>query len=156
MSIIFHPGPTEQRKLIDSLKNGFTAAIDFKVKVFTKNKRAPGLFGEKLMHERDYLYTGKFDPFTETYKVEENGDILSAAENFQQFLTTFLRCDITGILKEFGCLEDTFLLYRVRLDYINLHPPLNLLDLFLFSNRFTSSWVRMECSELEELQGQNP
>ena len=155
-SIVLNPGKKERQKLLDSLMDGFTAAVRYKIKAYAKNEAKPSLFGERLIVEREYSFQGSYDPFADTYRIDGAGGESSTFGNFQGFLASFLRCHVVDVVKKTDFNAPSYFLFQVRLDYIDLHPPLNLLEVFLPANRFSSSWIRIDYSHLQTDSGTGP
>ncbi|MCF7915993.1 MAG: DUF4390 domain-containing protein [Spirochaetaceae bacterium] len=127
-------------------RTGQTSQIQFEVRLFNKSEGVWGFLGDQLLEEQNIIYNGRFDPFSNMYRLE------TTTENNITKTREYL--EVTRFFNAFRSVRISFpspsprsstayLRLRVKFAPRLLMPPLNVLEPFLLDHQITTGWTQV-------------
>ncbi|MCF7949661.1 MAG: DUF4390 domain-containing protein [Spirochaetia bacterium] len=127
-------------------RTGQTSQIQFEVRLFNKSEGVWGFLGDQLLEEHNIIYNGRFDPFSNMYRLE------TTTENNITKTREYL--EVTRFFNAFRSVRISFpspsprsstayLRLRVKFAPRLLMPPLNVLEPFLLDHQITTGWTQV-------------
>lgn len=134
---------TSGKQLVRSAYDGQSAGVSFDLRIYRYGSGPGGLFGDRILLEREIEKTGGWNAFTGRFEITCSDGSQWTGARAEEYTRQLLSLDgyaIPGVWDR----GDAYLLARVRLKSVLLEVPFNLLDPFLPETRTMTPWVRWD------------
>ncbi len=129
-------------KLIDSIREGYTAEVSFQIRLYKKMTGLFRIFGDRMIAEYHPTFEARWDVFNNHFTIVDTEGRPHIYTSREKFLDHFLHLSEFPISFEMQEGEEYYILSNVRLNTMKLVPPLTLLAPLLRGRWESSSWVR--------------
>jgi hypothetical protein len=138
-----------RRSILRSMDIGHRAEIEYRIKVYKKEKKLLFLFGDKLIKDVHYSYIGKKDPINGQFHIVSAKEGKKIYNSEKEFLENFyildnLNIDLSGEKK-----GEYYVLGQVNLKVIKLVPPFNVFSFIIPGIVESSDWIKADRFRIE-------
>jgi len=138
-----------RRSILRSMDIGHRAEIEYRIKVYKKEKKLLFIFGDKLIKDVRYSYIGKKDLINEQFHIVSAKEGKKVYNSEKEFLEKFyilddLNIDFSGAKK-----GEYYVLGQVNLKVIKLVPPFNVFSFIIPGIVESSDWIKADRFRIE-------
>ena len=137
------------RNILRSMEIGHRAEIEYRIKIYRKDRRMFSMFGDSLVRDLSCSYIGKKDLINGQFHIvnEKNGKIVYNTE--KEFLDNFYILNNLEIDLSDEKPGDYYILGKINLKVIKLVPPFNLFSFIIPGIVESTDWIKADKFRIE-------